>query len=154
MWEVIFNSEMSFFFFFKLILRWRLLSFDLGTCSWNVERSCQFLGGASTIMASEVEGEMWMKPIPILTTWQCLNEHLQIGSQNANVITSPHLFLHLFPSCQFLALFCLISESESCFLEQEIRSWSHSTGQSNREVTRATGNSYLLILYIYLLYII
>lgn len=43
-----------------------------------------------------------------------------------------------------------INKIESCFSEQEIRSRSHSTGRSNREMTGATGKGYLQLLFIYL----
>lgn len=54
-----------------------------------------------------------------------------------------------FPSSHS-SFFPFIIEIESCFSEQEIRSPSHSTGQSNREMTGATGSGYLQPLFIYL----
>lgn len=61
-----------------------------------------------------------------------------------------HPLPHSLPFLQFLLFFSFINEIESCFSEQEIRSRSHSTGQSNREMTGATGNGYLQLLFIYL----
>lgn len=66
-------------------------------------------------------------------------------------IVSPYRcpFLHSLAILPFL-LFSFINKIESCFSEQEIRSRSHSTGQSNREMTGATGKGYLQLLFIYL----
>ncbi len=95
------------------------------------------------------KGDRWH---PILA-WQ--HDHirsiLKIHSRHS---LSPHPAAHSsvpFLFLQFL-LFSFINESESCFSEQEKkkRSWSHSTGQSNREMTGATGNDYLQLLFIYL----
>lgn len=55
-----------------------------------------------------------------------------------------------FLSFHHFSFFFPYHKTESCFSEQEIRTWFHSTGQSNREMTGATGNGYLQLLFIYL----
>lgn len=75
-----------------------------------------------------------------------------ICKKNSENVLSVHPATHspipFLPS--YSSFFSFINKIESCFSEQEIRSRSHSTGQSNREMTGATGNGYLQLLFIYL----
>lgn len=78
-------------------------------------------------------------------------EHLQINSQNSfSQNPKPHSSISLLPPLLLFFFFFPYHKTESCFSEQEIRTWFHSTGQSNREMTGATGNGYLQLLFIYL----